>query len=159
MRDVDDRQRQPVAQAFEERQDLVLGRAVERRERLVHQQELRLRQERAADCDPLAFAAGKLAWRAVEQSGDAEKLDDFVERDFRPTGVVVVARRAEQEVAAHREMRKQARLLEHIAERAPMGRQKSALRVLPDLAGDDAKSVREPLEAGDAAQHRGLAAA
>ena len=35
--DIDDRQVEPVAQPFEERQDLVLGGAVERRQRLVHQ--------------------------------------------------------------------------------------------------------------------------
>src|ERR1700751_2287790 len=55
-------------------------------------------------------------------------------------------------------MRKEARLLEHITERAPMGGQKRAVSVLPDLAGDDAKSVQS-LEAGDAAQDRGLPAA
>ncbi len=36
--DVDDRQIEAVAQPLEKRQDLVLGRPVERRERLVHQQ-------------------------------------------------------------------------------------------------------------------------
>ena len=80
--DVDDRQRQPIAQPLEERQDLVLGRAVERRQRLVHQEQLGLRQQRPADRDPLALAAGKLARSAVEQRRDAEQLDHFVEGDF-----------------------------------------------------------------------------
>ncbi len=57
VRDVDDRQIEVIAQPLEERQDLVLGRAVERRERLVHQEKLRLRQERAPDRHALTLAA------------------------------------------------------------------------------------------------------
>ena len=56
-------------------------------------------------------------------------------------------------------MRKQARLLEHIAERTFVGRQKRPVPVLPHVAADDAQAVRKPQESGDAAQDRGLAAA
>ena len=150
--DVDDRQREAIAQPLEERQDLVLGRPVERRQRLVHQEELGLRQERPSDRHPLALAAGKLARSAVEQRRDAEELDHFVEADAPAPGLALCARRAEQEVAADREMGEQARLLEHIAERTFVGRQERAVPILPDVAADDADSVADPREPGDAAQ-------
>jgi hypothetical protein len=172
MGDVDDRQGEAVAQPLEKRKNLVLGRPVERRQRFVHQEELRLRQERASDRHALAFAAGEIARRAVEQRRHAEEIDDFVESDLlsglgaRPVVGAVAdraaapsergysptrSRRAEHEVAAHCEVREEARLLEHVAERPPVRRQKGALAVLPDIAHDLAKPVAQPQEAGDAA--------
>ena len=44
-----------------------LGGFVERRQRLIHQQQPRLRQQRAAERDALAFAAGESARRALKQ--------------------------------------------------------------------------------------------
>src|SRR5208282_2448153 len=108
---------------------------------------------------PLALAAGKLSRSAVEQRGDAKQLDHLVEGDFSFGSLALAARRAEDEVAADREMRKQARLLEHIAERTSKGRQERAVPVLPDVAADDAQAVGKPLQPCDAAQDRGLAAA
>src|SRR6202020_131720 len=115
-----------VAQPLEEWQNLVLGRAVERRERLVHQQELRLRQERAPDCNALALAAREIARGAVKQPRDAEKLNHFVKDDPALGPAAVVARRAEHEVAAHGQMLKEARFLEGVTERTLVGRQDCA---------------------------------
>ncbi len=156
--DVDDRQRETIAQPFEERQDLALGRPVERRQRLVHEQELRLRHERAADRDPLALAAGEIARRPVEQRRHAEEVGDLVEAD-RARLRALAARRAEQEVLPYREVRKEARFLEHVAERPAVGRQKGSVPVLPDVAVDVADAVAQAEETGDAAQDRRLAAA
>src|SRR5271165_3768778 len=158
MRDVDDRQGETVAQPLEERQNLVLGRAVERRQRLVHQEEFWLRQKRASDRHALAFAAGEMARRAVEQRGHAEKVDDFVESHSLSRCAPIVPRRAEHEIAAHREVRKEARFLEHVAERPPVRRQKGPVAILPDVALDLAKPVAHAQKAGDAAQDRRLAA-
>ena len=56
--DIEDRERKAFMQSLQEGQDFVFRGAVEGRERLVHQQELRLREQSAADGDALAFAAG-----------------------------------------------------------------------------------------------------
>ena len=56
-----------VAQPHQIGQDLVLAALVERAERFVEQQQSRLRQQRAAERDALALAAGELAGTAVEQ--------------------------------------------------------------------------------------------
>ena len=61
MCDVEDRQRQTVAQPLEERQDLALCHSVERGQRLIHQQQLGLRKQRPANRYALAFAAGRFS--------------------------------------------------------------------------------------------------
>src|SRR5262249_3473601 len=62
---------------------------------------------------------------------------------------------AEDQVAAHGQMRQQARFLEDEADGAAMDRQEGAL-VLPDLAAH-AEPPRQPGEPRDASQHGGLA--
>ena len=57
MADVDDRNAELVAQPLDVVEDLGLARHVERGQRLVHQQDARLREQRAADRDALLFAA------------------------------------------------------------------------------------------------------
>ncbi len=116
-------------------------------------------QERAADRHPLALAAGEIARRPVEQRRHAEQVGDLVEGDLSLSGDGFATRRAEQQVLAHREVRKQARFLEDVAERPLVGRQERSVAVLPDVAVDVADAVGEPVQARDAAQHRGLAAA
>ena len=67
---------------------------------------------------------------------------------------------AELQIGAHRQVRKQARLLEHIAQSAFMRRYKHPFAaVLPDLAVDLYKTVFGAFQSGDAAQARGLAGA
>ena len=68
-------------------------------------------------------------------------------------------RRAEHQIAAHRQVREQARFLEDITERPLVGRQKRSVPALPRLAVDLADAVAHAQEPGDAAQHRRLAAA
>ena len=69
-------------QAFEEGKDFVLRRAVERRQRLVHQQQLGSRQQRATNRDTLPLAARQVVGRAFQQRLDAQKIDDLVEADI-----------------------------------------------------------------------------
>ena len=52
---------------------------VEVRERLVHQERLRLAHDRAAHRDALALAAGELRRAPVEQLLEAEQLRDLVD--------------------------------------------------------------------------------
>lgn len=60
---------QPVAllQRFQQRQDLRLHRFIQRRGRLVEDQQLRLQDQRARDGDTLALPAGKLGGIAMAQ--------------------------------------------------------------------------------------------
>lgn len=60
---------QPVAllQRFQQRQDLRLHRFIQRRGRLVEDQQLWLQDQRARDGDTLTLAAGKLGGIAMAQ--------------------------------------------------------------------------------------------
>src|SRR5208282_2229020 len=89
---------------------------------------------------------------------DAQQVDHFVEIDLGAVGRLF-ARRAEQQVAPHRQMRKQAGFLEHIAQRPLIGRQENAVAVLPQVAVNVAQAVVEAQKTGNATQNRGLAAA
>ena len=55
--DVEDRQREMIAQLFNERENFRLCPAVERGKRLIHQQHLRLGKQGAANADALTLAA------------------------------------------------------------------------------------------------------
>ena len=79
--DIENRQRQRLVQPLKVGQDLVLRYLVQCRERLVHQQELGVREQGAADRQALSLAAGEIAGRAVQQLIDPEQLDHFVEVD------------------------------------------------------------------------------
>ncbi len=158
MADVDDGQRQLVAQALDERQDLLLARLVERGQRLVHQQQARPGEQRAAERDALLLAAGEVARPAPEQRLQAEQLDDLPQ--LLAALVLRHAAHAVGEVAAHRVVREQAAFLEDVAE-AP------ALRPQVDAAGGveqhpaverDAPAVG-PQQAGEHVDQRRLAGA
>ena len=83
--------------------------------------------------------------------------DDVVEGGIASPGARAAAPAVFQ-IGAHTQVRKQARLLEDVAQGAPVGGQEDPL-VLPDLAVDDQTPVRHPLQPGNGTQHRGLARA
>ena len=93
---VEDRQREMIAQLFNERENLRLRPAVQRRKRLIHQQDLRLSQQRAANADPLTLASREIAWRTVQKRTDSQEVDDFVEVDR--GSVMLLHRSAEEEI-------------------------------------------------------------
>ena len=154
---VEDRQREMIAQLFDERENLRLRPAVQRRKRLIHQQDLRLSQQGAANADALTLASREIAWRTVQKRTDSQEVDDFVEVDRGP--VMLSHRSAEDEILSHGEMGKKARLLKHVAQRPLMRRNESSAAVLPDLARDIAEPIRDVDQSGDVAQHGRLAAA
>ncbi len=87
MADVDDRNVEFVAQALDVVEDLGLARHVERGQRLVHQQDARLGEQRAADGHALLLPARERRGLAAQQCTKAEQFDDarFVdERDPPP---------------------------------------------------------------------------
>ena len=140
---------------FQERQDLVLGQLVEARQWLVHQQQLGLGEERAADGDTLTLAAGQMAWRAIQQLAEAQQVHDLIETD----GVgVKTLRGAVDKIAAHVQMRKEAGLLEYIANRTLMNGPKTG-RILPDVATYCEVAVGDAVESRNGAQQTCLAAA
>ena len=86
--DEDVGQPQPLLQLLKQVHDLRLDRHVERRHRLVADDQRRLERQRAGDADPLALAAGEFVRVAVghvgqqahhvEQAGDALAVDRAV---------------------------------------------------------------------------------
>ena len=63
------------------------GEHVERAERLVHAEDLRLHDERARDADALLHAAGKFLRQHVAVAVEADHLDDLLEVLLRSSGV------------------------------------------------------------------------
>src|SRR5258708_40195797 len=106
MADVDDGHPDLVAETFEIRQDLVLARIVERRKRLIHEQQLGRGQQRPAYGHSLLLAAREKARTAAEQMSDTEQLDLGSGRE--PPTI--------EQVLAHGEMREQASFLKDVAD-------------------------------------------
>ena len=158
MTDIEDRDRERGVQRLEVRQDLVLAQTVEPGKRLVHEQKPGLREQGTPDRDPLALSARKAERRPVEKVLHPEQRDDIIKARRllgpAPHGAAV----AIEQIAADREVREQARLLKHVADRPLMGRPEIRA-VLPDLPADREIAVLQHLQTGDAAQHRRLAAA
>src|SRR5690606_15623555 len=146
-------------QALEVRQDFLLARTVQRRQRLVHQQEARGWCQRTRNADTLLLAAGQMLGTAGQQATNAEQLDDRFQRcpQTLPTAGCAAAE-AELEVLEYGQMREEVGLLEHEAERAPVHRYEDPL-VLPGLSCHHKAPSRQTLKAGDAAQQRCLATA
>ena len=136
------------------RQHLLAQLRVEIRQRLVHQADLRLGDDRAAERDALLLAARELRRLALEQLAQAEQAGDA--RQARcVTGPRFLAHlHAEQDVVAHAQVRKQRVRLEHHGD-APLGG-----RHVRDVAlvDQDAPFGRH-VEPGDHAQGGRLAAA
>ncbi len=123
---------------------------VERRQRLVEQQNLGVAGERAGEGHALALAAGQVVRPRVREVGDAEALEQLP-HPLAP---------AERDVGADAHVREQGVLLEDEADRALLGRQVDAARAVEPraVAQRDTALVRRH-QAGDRAQHGGLARA
>ena len=105
MADVNDGDVEFVAQELDVVENLHAARNIERGERLVEQQDARLRQQRPADGDPLFLAAGKRTGLPAEQRIEAEDADHaarFDEANCRRAQMMSV-----QEIAFDRQVRKE----------------------------------------------------
>src|SRR3546814_2902811 len=78
-----DRQTDRIADVQNRAHDLLAPRAIERRQRLVEQQEARARKQRPTDRHPPRFAPRKRARPAVEQMPDAEEPHRVVDIERR----------------------------------------------------------------------------
>src|SRR5581483_1981586 len=126
---------------------------VDRGERLVHQQHLRVYRERPREADALLHAAGELRRVGVlEAAGEA----DFGECTARRARALARRRAAQEQaelgVLARRRPRHEGEVLEDEARLAPS-------RAADGAAADDDAAAVHRHEAGDAFEKRGLAAA
>ncbi len=127
---------------------------VERAERLVEEQQLRLLGQAARQRDALLLAAGELVRLALGVGAELHQLQHRL--DARRDLVLgqAVAAQAEGDVVEHREMREERVALEHHVHRPLVGRQPGEV-----LAVERDRSRGRRLEAGEHAQQRRLAAA
>ena len=126
------------------------GVGVERRERLVEQQHVGLAGEGASQRHALALAPGDPARALSRQVVDAQP----------PQHLVGLVRASKGDVVPHRHVREQRVVLEDHADGALLRRKIDSLSPVEPrpLAHQDPAGIG-PVQAGDAAQHRGLAAA
>jgi hypothetical protein len=124
VRHVDHRDAGLVAQAFEVGQDLGLSGGIERGQRLVEQQEARLRQQRAPDRDPLLLAPRQVGRTALEKRGDLQEVEHL--GLLRRIARASMHPAAEGEVLADRKVRKQPPVLKDVTDPAAMDRDRDA---------------------------------
>jgi hypothetical protein len=127
---------------------------VERRERLVEQQDARALHQGARQRHALALAAGKLVRLASGEAFEPHQRQHLFDpgSDLRPGKPLLLE--TERDIALDREVGKQRVALEHHVDRPPIGRHTHD--ILP--VEQDASGVRR-LEARKQTQQRGLAAA
>ena len=115
VRDVEHRDAPLVADAQQPGQDALAQLHVDRRERLVEQQQAGIGGERARQRDALALPARKRGGIPVEHVPDVQRVDRGLRA--RP-----VAARAECDVRARGQVREEARVLRDVADAAKLGR-------------------------------------
>jgi hypothetical protein len=153
VRDVDGCHPEPRVQLRERRAHADAELRVEVRERLVHQERLRLADDRAAHRDTLPLAAGELRRLAVEKLVELEEL-----RDVLDLSLDLALRRAPHleavtKVLAHAHVRIEGIALEDHRD-VPVARRE--LRHFAAVDRDPA--IRDLLEAGEHAEERRLPA-
>ena len=127
---------------------------VEVRQRLVHQEQLRLAHDRTTHRHALALAARQLAGLAVEHGGELEQFGHLGHLGLDDVLVGLAQLHRERDVLLDGHVRVERIALEHHRDvallRAP---------IVDDHVVDQQLAARDVLEAGDHAQHGALAAA
>ena len=153
-----DRLARLVDRLAHEREDLDAGAGVERAGRLVGEDDLGPRHERARDGDPLLLAARELARQVLEAVTQADGARRSVEP--RLVGLLAGERQRQQDVLRRRERRDQVVLLEDEAEPVTPQQRELGLVERRELGvADEGLPRREPVEPGDALHQRALARA
>ena len=106
----------PGQQLLQLRADVGLRVGIERRERLVEQQDLRVAGQGTRERDALALAAGEVSGMSALEMPDREAVEVFV-------GLVTAA---VLDVLAHGQMREERVVLEHQPDRPPVRGQRDA---------------------------------
>ena len=138
--------------------ELIACDGVERTERLVHQQDVRIVGQRARDRGTLPHAAGKLARPRLFKAPDADELAELL-RLGKPLLLVDATQfQRQSNILLDREPREQIRVLKHDAKL--LGDRGIPPVSQPQIVRTDVDRTRAwTNETGDHAQHRGLAAA
>ena len=134
--------------------DRAPGVRVERSEGLVEQHELRPGGERPGQRDPLLLAAGELAWLAGAEPGEPDDLEQLLDPS---TSARVPSGQREADVGGHVEVGEESALLRDEADPAGI-RREGPLRSGDAGAAEVDRAVVRPLEAGEEAEQRRLAA-
>jgi hypothetical protein len=121
----------------------VPGHRVERAERLVHQQDVRVLGERPGQRDPLPHAAGELVRPLATEPLEPDDLEQVLGPPPPLALVDALEPQRELDVSGHRQPREQRRLLEH-------------QRDVP--SADVQRAAAEVVQAGDQRQQGALAA-
>ena len=100
MRGADDRLPRAV-QLDDEVEEPALRTRVERRGRLVEEQNVRVRYEHRCNRDPLLLAAGELVRRPIRELGDVEQREYVVDTLFDLGAVEPEVERSERHFVAH----------------------------------------------------------
>ena len=129
------------------RQDVVAALLIERRQRLVHDQELGIAEERPPDRDPLGLPARQVPRAAVEQGPEPQQADHLVEGAG--PGAAAPAG-AEAQVGPDVHVREEPRLLEDVADPPPFRGHRHAPRAVEqDRFPDRDPAVVGADQAGD----------
>ena len=154
VRHVDRRRPEPGVEARELRAHAHPELRVEVRERLVHQEGLRLAHDRAAHGHALALPAGERGRPAVEEVVEPEQLGHLLDAALRLVPRRLAHAQAVAEVLAHGHVRVERVALEHHRDVA------FARRELRHVAGVDRdRALGDVLQPGDHPEQGGLAAA
>ena len=131
-------------QLLQLRADVGLRVGIERRERLVEQQHLRVAGQGAGERDALALSAGEVSGPCALEVPDPEAVEVFV--GFVSAAVL--------DVLAHGQVREERVVLEHQSDHSPVRRERDAgCAVEPHGAAGADPARPGPDEAGDRAQH------
>ena len=149
MADEDHRDTALLLQAFEHMGLMDAAAPIERRKRLIEQQQIRLGQQRPPQCHPLALTAREGMSRLPQQIGKAESRR---QRFGLPAPSPLAGRQLQ--IAEHRQMGEEARVLKNQSDPARFGQQLSILPIAPKQA-----ILVLAIEPGDDAQQGALAAA
>ena len=152
--DVDERTLDLVAQLDELGTHLVTQLGVQVGQWLVHQEDLRITHDGAADSDTLALAARKRLGLTVEIFGNAQDLGSRANLTVDLVLGDLLELKRKRHVLVHRHIGVQSIALEHHGNVAVLG-----CHVVDALAVDEHVARGDVLQAGDHAHRRGLTAA
>ena len=141
-----------VVQSAQPGPQVLADLGVERAERLIEEEHLRIHRQRTGQGHALALAAGQLIGIAGLKTGQAHDLEEPV--DLVPDlGLGLLADlETECDVVADGQVLERRVVLEDEPDTAPLGR-----HVGDVLAVDDDRATVRPVQAGDSPQQRGLA--
>ena len=153
--DVECRDRQPRQQVVQLGPQIVAQARIQRRQRLVQQQDARLDRQGPGQGHALALAARDLVDPALGEMGDAHQLKHPPDPRVALGPGDAAQAQAVADIASHGHVGKQGVGLEHHADAAALDRQRRHILVVEP----DAPAGVRPLQPRDQAQQGGLAAA